>query len=261
MCSRSPLAQFLTRSATVCLLACGFHTCKLTRAAPAGEHSSLDSTDLDQAVRDQGAERVGERLEKQLEDNPANDLVFDLLHQLVAGPYGLERGENLRLRGVLRQRTRRAAAVLVSPSEPGAPLVVSGTVRDGDGRPIAGVLVEVFHADAKGEYTPEHPMDEPMSRLFGFMRTDADGRYELRTIRPGGYASLPIPQHIHLLARAPGYKTHLCRSTCQLVFADDPRMTPAWHTWARDGGNPVLAVTRAPGGTQRCTYDIVLDSE
>ena len=232
-----------------------------SRGAAASKDPSLDAMDLDQAVREQGARRVGERLEKQLEDNPANDLAFERLHQLVAGPYGLERSESLRLRGVLRQRARRAKAMLVSSSEPGVPLVVSGTVRDDNGRPIAGVLVEVFHADAKGEYTRERAMDEPMSRLFGFMRTGADGRYEFHTIRPGGYAHAPIPQHIHLLARAPGYAAHLCRSTCQLVFADDPRMTPEWLAWAKNDGNPVLRLTTAPDGTQRGTYDFVLDTQ
>jgi len=255
MRTSSPRSQSLILLVAHVCLACLF------TGAAAGDDPSLEAMDLDQAVREQGARRVGEKLEKLLEDNPANDLAFERLHALVAGPYGLERSENLRLRGVLRQRALRATAVLISSSEPGVPLVVSGTVRDGNGRPIAGVLVEVFHADTKGEYTRERAMDEPMSRLFGFMRTGADGRYEFHTIRPGGYAHAPIPQHIHLLARATGYEAHLCRSTCQLVFADDPRMTPEWLAWAKEDGNPVLVVTTAPDGMQRGTYDFVLDTQ
>jgi protocatechuate 3,4-dioxygenase beta subunit len=101
-------------------------------------------------------------------------------------------------------------------------------------------------------------MDEPNARLFGYMKTSTNGRYEFRTIRPGGYPKQPIPQHIHMLVTAAGYRDHRCRSTCQLVFADDPRMTADWHQWAKEGGNPVLSVTRGQDGVQRCVYDIVL---
>jgi protocatechuate 3,4-dioxygenase beta subunit len=148
--------------------------------------------------------------------------------------------------------------VLAPPDEPGEPLIVSGTVRDTDGKPIAGALIYVFHADAKGYYTPARAMDEPNARLFGYMKTGADGRYEFRTIRPGGYPKQPIPQHIHMLVTAAGHRDHRCRSTCQLVFADDPRMTAEWHKWAKEGGNPVLSVKRDQEGIQKCFYDIVL---
>jgi protocatechuate 3,4-dioxygenase beta subunit len=147
---------------------------------------------------------------------------------------------------------------LVPPDEPGEPLIVSGTVRDTDGKPVAGALIYVFHADAKGYYAPARAMDEPNARLFGYMKTGADGRYEFRTIRPGGYPKQPIPQHIHMLVTAAGHRDHRCRSTCQLVFADDPRMTAEWHKWAKEGGNPVLSVKRDQEGIQKCFYDIVL---
>jgi protocatechuate 3,4-dioxygenase beta subunit len=101
-------------------------------------------------------------------------------------------------------------------------------------------------------------MDEAHSRLFGYVKTGSDGRYEFRTIRPGGYPQAPIPQHIHMLVTAAGYRDHKCQSTCQLVFADDPRMTPEWHKWAKEGGNPILNVTRDKDGIQRCVYDIML---
>lgn len=207
--------------------------------------------------------------EKALAANPADDVAVEDLHRLLAGLTPIARAEKLRLKEVIRQHTRQANTVLVLPDEPGTPLIVSGVVRDIAGKPITGALLYVFHADAKGFYTPDRAMDEPNSRLFGYMKTSSDGRYEFRTIHPGGYpqplanvpASSPmrfIPQHIHLLVTAAGYRDHKCQSTCQLVFADDPRMTPEWHQWAKDGGNPILHVTPGQDGVQRGVYDIVL---
>ncbi|MCI0695614.1 hypothetical protein L0337_26875 [candidate division KSB1 bacterium] len=198
------------------------------------------------------------RCEKALEQNPEDDQALEQLHFIVAKANALSRDESLRLRQVIRKYTRHANTVLAPPDEPGEPLIVSGTVRNVEGKPIAGALIYVFHADAKGYYAPARAMDEPNARLFGYMKTGADGRYEFRTIRPGGYPKQPIPQHIHMLVTAAGYRDHRCRSTCQLVFADDPRMTAEWHKWAKKDGNPILSVTRDQDGIQRCVYDIVL---
>ena len=198
------------------------------------------------------------RCEEALKRNPKDDEALEQLHGIVAKAQGLSREESLRLRQVIRQYSHLATASLAPPGEPGEAMIVSGTVRDQAGQPVAGALLYVFHADAKGYYTPDRVMDEPHARLFGFMKTGSDGRYEFRTIRPGGYPQQPIPQHIHLLVTAEGFRDHGCRSTCQLVFDDDPRMTVAWQAWAKAGGNPVLHVTRDQNGAQRCEYDIVL---
>lgn len=219
----------------------------------------LKTTATDSALhsRQTQAELIA-RCEKALAQNPEDDRALEQLHFIVAKANSLSREESLRLKQVIRKYSRHASTVLAPPDEPGERLIVSGTVRDAAGKPIAGALIEVFHADAKGNYAPARAMDEPNARLFGYLKTGAAGRYEFRTIRPGGYAKQPIPQHIHMLVTAVGYRDHGCRSTCQLVFADDPRMTPEWHQWAKDGGNPVLQVTRAQDGIQRCVYDMVL---
>lgn len=206
----------------------------------------------------QSAAELIARCEKALEQNPEDDQALEQLHFIVAKANSINREESLRLKQVIRKYTRQASTVLAPPDEPGEPLIVSGTVRDVDGKPVVHALIYVFHADAKGYYAPARAMDEPNARLFGYMKTRADGRYEFRTIRPGGYPKQPIPQHIHMLVTAAGYRDHRCRSTCQLVFEDDPRMTAEWHKWAKEGGNPILSVTRGQDGVQKCIYDIVL---
>lgn len=215
---------------------------------------SADST----AQNGQSQAELVARCEKALEQNPADDQALEQLHFIIAKANSLSRDESLHLKQVIRKYTHGSSTVLAPPDEPGEPLIVSGTVRDTEGKPIADALIYVFHADAKGYYAPARAMDEPNARLFGYMKTGADGRYEFRTIRPGGYPKQPIPQHIHMLITAAGYRDHRCRSTCQLVFADDPRMTAEWHKWAKEGGNPVLSVKRDHEGIQKCVYDIVL---
>lgn len=214
-------------------------------------------------------------LENRLRANPKDSGALRELHSLLATPNDLPREESMRLREIVRAHAQDAKAVLVPSGEPGDPIVVSGTVRDSRGLPVEGAVVTIFHTDAKGLYSPRDAvtmrMDEPNSRIFGFLRTGPNGRYEFRTVRPGGYPlPLPgrsgdqafVPQHIHLLVSAPGYQIHHCGgATCQLVFTDDPRMTPHWREWARRQGNPVLTLRHAAGGVLGAAYDITLRKE
>jgi transcriptional regulator GlxA family with amidase domain/protocatechuate 3,4-dioxygenase beta subunit len=172
---------------------------------------------------------------------------------------------NTKFKELVRSHVSESKAVLTAPDEPGIPLVVTGTVQDDKKQPIAGALVHVFHADAAGAYTSGRDMDEPHAQLFAYVKTGADGRYEFRTTHPGGYAgeykpepgvALKIPEHIHFEVSAPGF----AERKLQLVFKDDPRMTPHWQEWAREQSYPVAApeYDRA-ASLQRCNCDITLN--
>lgn len=77
------------------------------------------------------------------------------------------------------------------PKDSDIPLFVSGTVQSRDGIPLANALVEVWHASPEGLYENQDP-DQPYLNLRGKFRTDADGHFNFRTIRPASY---PIPTH------------------------------------------------------------------
>ena len=172
----------------------------------------------------------------------------------------IERYEQIR--DAMRRQPADGKAVLVASSEPGQKLVVTGTVRDAAGKAIAGALLHVFQTDAQGHYARERVMDEPHARLFEFIRTGVDGRYEFSTIRPGGYPGRPdrqgeqwrIPSHVHFEIDAAGF----AHRGFQMVFDDDPRMTPYWHDWARKGRHPVVKVTHGSDGVDRAVNDVVL---
>ena len=76
---------------------------------------------------------------------------------------------------------------------------LSGRVLDPDGRPLAGLRVEIWQCDANGRY--RHPRDranveeDANFQGFGHTVTDAEGRYRFRTIRPVPYPGRT--PHIH----------------------------------------------------------------
>lgn len=99
--------------------------------------------------------------------------------------------------------------VIAGPDEPGERLIVTGRVLSPDGRtPAGGSRVGVYHTDASGVYGT-HPT---RARLSGWLTTDARGRFEIRTIRPGPYGRTPA--HIHFIIGGNG--------GYELRFADDP---------------------------------------
>jgi len=169
-----------------------------------------------------------------------------------------------RIRSLLRQFPALTKAEIARTGEPGQKLMVSGVIRDPRGNPISSAVLHVFQTDAQGHYTRERVMDEPHARLFDFIQTGADGRFEFTTIRPGGYPGRPdrqgeqwrIPSHVHFEIDAPGF----AHRSFQMVFDDDERMTPYWHEWAKKGRHPVVHVTRGPDGGDRVVHDVTLQS-
>ena len=116
-----------------------------------------------------------------------------------------------------------AAGGNIAPRDAGGtPMIVSGRVVDRDSRPIAGALLDVWQADSSGRYDSQYD-DSDELHLRGRFRTDADGRYVLRTVRPVHYAipdDGPVgrmlratnrhpwrPAHIHFVIAADGFET------------------------------------------------------
>ncbi len=99
---------------------------------------------------------------------------------------------------------------LLEPGMAGTPLKVTGYVYTADCRPVAGALLDFWHADDSGAY------DNVGYRLRGHQFTDEDGRYHLETILPGLYTGRT--RHIHVKAQAPNQPV----LTTQLYFPDEP---------------------------------------
>ena len=114
----------------------------------------------------------------------------------------------------------------------GAPLgeriIVAGTVRDEDGRPVPETLVEVWQANSAGRYAHEGDThDAPLDPNFtgsGRTLTDREGRYRFVTVKPGAYPwqnhdNAWRPAHIHFSVLGPSFLTRL---VTQMYFPGDP---------------------------------------
>ena len=122
-----------------------------------------------------------------------------------------------------RPKTLTSTGRMAPATEPGVPLVIHGRAVAEDGKtPVAGAIIFGYHTDREGLY--DRAAAGPHSwRLKGWVRTAADGRFELTSIRPGAYPGRGIPQHVHLnifLAEGQRYWTD------ELRFADDPLVPP-----------------------------------
>jgi hydroxyquinol 1,2-dioxygenase len=119
----------------------------------------------------------------------------------------------------------------------GTPLYIHGTVRDLDGKPVAGAVLDAWQADSEGAYEAQLDVDE--ARLRAKYTSREDGTYCMRTIAPLGYG-IPLdgpvgelldgtdirpfrPAHIHFLLDVPGYErviTHLFREGAPYLDSD-----------------------------------------
>ena len=126
-----------------------------------------------------------------------------------------------------RQKAPRYAlgASIAKNRRDGKPCLISGTVKDVKGRPVAGAKLDVWQAGADGFYDSQKGK---AMNLRGIFRADAQGRFHFRCVRPEYY---PVPHdgpvgkmlratgrhpmrppHLHFWITARGYKpliTHL----------------------------------------------------
>ncbi|TMV04367.1 dioxygenase family protein [Brucella haematophila] len=117
----------------------------------------------------------------------------------------------------------------IAPGRPradGDAVELSGRLVDSNGRPLAGVLVEIWNANKYGRYghVLDSSMHKPDPNFLGLGRTITDeaGNYRFLTIRPGSYLARPDigrwrPAHIHFSIRGGG-----SRMITQMYFAGDP---------------------------------------
>jgi hydroxyquinol 1,2-dioxygenase len=119
----------------------------------------------------------------------------------------------------------------------GRPLYIHGVVRDIEGKPVTGALLDVWQADTEGAYEAQLDVDE--ARLRAKYTTREDGSYCVRTIAPKGY-TIPMdgpvgdlisrtnishfrPAHVHFLVTANGYEpliTHVFEEGAEYLDTD-----------------------------------------
>jgi len=120
---------------------------------------------------------------------------------------------------------------IIRSKTPGPALFANCRFTDPEGRPLAGVEVDIWQASPVGLYENQDP-DQAEMNLRGKFTTDANGCIAFRSVKPAGY---PVPTdgpagdllraqqrhpyrpaHLHFLGFKPGYKTLITQ-----VFVDD----------------------------------------
>jgi len=126
-------------------------------------------------------------------------------------------------------------ASLVRSATPGPALVVHARIEDGERRPVAGAEVDIWHSSPEGLYENQDASQAEMN-LRGRFLTDAEGRFDFRSVKPAGYP-IPIdgpvgdlvratgrhhyrPAHLHFMVCKPGFKTLIS----QIYVPDDPHI-------------------------------------
>lgn len=152
--------------------------------------------------------------------------------------------------------TAPAKALLAPKEEPGDRLVVNGRILAADGKtPVAGASIYVYQTDKLGIYS--RPVDDSRApRLYAHLRSDADGRYEYETIKPGSYPNSRNPAHIHYVVNAPGFE----KRVFEIVFEDDPFVDADIRARAAKEYSPfsIRTLSRDAKGVLRCVQDVKL---
>jgi hydroxyquinol 1,2-dioxygenase len=156
----------------------------------------------------------------------------------------------------------------VSNGATGEPCMVKGTIKGLDGKPVANALINVWQADADGNYDVQYAdLAHPQAR--GILHSDAEGRFHFKTILAEAYP-IPVdgpvgamlkatknhpwrPAHLHFMIDAPGYErliTHVFRDHDQyldsdVVFGVRSTLIADW--------------IKHPDGTYSLDYDFVLN--
>jgi protocatechuate 3,4-dioxygenase alpha subunit len=117
-------------------------------------------------------------------------------------------------------------AKLAGPGVSGERVSIQGRVLDGDGQAVPDAVLEVWQADASGEYAQYTGLDAQADEhaFFGFGRvpTDAGGNFRFSTIKPG---SVTAPDgtkqapHILVSVFARGL---LIRLVTRIYFPEEP---------------------------------------
>jgi protocatechuate 3,4-dioxygenase, beta subunit len=112
------------------------------------------------------------------------------------------------------------------PRAQGPLMLLHGRVVDQDGNPVAGAMVEVWHANASGKYIHEDDgFNAPLDPNFtggGRVVTDADGRFTITTVKPGPYRAGPASwraPHIHFSIIGASW---MDRMVTQMHFPGEP---------------------------------------
>ncbi|MFK3795636.1 MULTISPECIES: protocatechuate 3,4-dioxygenase subunit alpha [unclassified Pseudomonas] len=139
---------------------------------------------------------------------------------------------------------------MARPGAPGEHILLLGHVYDGNGHLIRDSFLELWQANADGQYETDYDLSKPFNS-FGRTATADEGEWVVKTIKPGvvrNAAGVPMAPHVNVSLFARGINIHL---QTRLYFDDEAQSNAV---------DPVLNLIEQPARRQtlvakRCTVD------
>ena len=131
-----------------------------------------------------------------------------------------------RFRELINKYSSDKVLTITTDDEPGKKIKVLCTVKNEAGQAMADALVYLYQTDSRGWYAADAPHvqlnegDMRHARLFGYVKTNKQGQFELHTVKPSGYPQSDLPAHIHVHVTATGYHSYVN----EFLFDDDERL-------------------------------------
>ena len=145
--------------------------------------------------------------------------------------------------------------------EKGQKLIITGTTFQLDGKtPAPNVVIYYWQTDNNGYYSPKAEMDEKAKKhghIRGWVKTDANGKYTIKTIRPAPYPNDILPAHIHLSIKEPDIENEYY--TDEINFDDDKLLIPHLKKYRQEnrGGSGITRIL-LKDSLQIAEHDIIL---
>lgn len=127
-------------------------------------------------------------------------------------------------------------------------LHISGTVYQADGKtPAGGIILYVYHTDQSGNYPRkgnETGWGQRHGYIRGWLKTNSQGQYSIRTTKPGSYPGGGAAAHIHCIVKEDKLNEYYIGD---FLFDDDPLLTSRERSTQTPGGSGVLKLQQRNG--------------
>lgn len=150
-----------------------------------------------------------------------------------------------------------AATGSIAPKdEPGEPLVIRGRIYTPDNTPATAVLIHAYHRDSKGFDFGKNDSELTTWRLQGWAKTDQDGFFTFKTIRPAPDHIGREGPHIHFTVVSESYGRQWAPT---VFFSDDPSLSASQRNESKKAGRfGWIAQVNKENGVQTITINIRL---
>jgi protocatechuate 3,4-dioxygenase, alpha subunit len=156
----------------------------------------------------------------------------------------------------------QAQSNLVNENTSGERITLTGVVFDGDGQPIPDAVIEIWQPDSNGIFN--HSLDslqqqvDPYFRGFGRAENRNAGKYEFKTIKPGGRDGMPPYINVHVFARG-----MLIHAMTRIYFPDESANAddPVLSSVEPERQHTLIATREQSAGLLVYRFDIRMQGE